>query len=95
MGELGVKEAIHKVFTPSQRMVWLGILYDTNKMTMSIPEQKLVEIMEVVHSWNGRTRATQQELQSLLGLLQFVASVSPPARLFTKRMLQCLRDKMR
>ena len=39
-----------------------------------------------------RSRATQCDMQSLLGLLQFVASVSPPTRIFTNRMLQDLRE---
>ena len=92
MRELGVAEAEHKVHLPAQRMVWLGIIYDTVDMRMSIPQDKMAEIMEVLQQWDGRTMTTQRELQALIGLLQFVASVSPPVRIFTNRMLQCLRD---
>ena len=92
MNELGIVEAEHKVCPPSQSMIWLGIQYDTVAMTMSIPPQKLREIGEVVSEWQGRSRATQREMQSLFGLLQFVASVSPPARLFTNRILANLRE---
>ena len=92
MHELGVVEALHKVCQPAQIMVWLGILFNTRKMEICIPPAKLTEVMEVVASWQGRQRATRGEMQSLLGLLQFVASVSPPTRIYTNRMLQCLRD---
>ena len=92
MRELGVVEALHKVCQPAQEMVWLGILYNSVDMRMSIPGPKLEEIMQTLQSWEGRVRATRQEMQSLLGLLQFVASVTPPARLFTNRMLQNLRE---
>ena len=92
MRDLGVQEALHKVHPPTQRLVWLGILYDTILMRMSIPADKMEEIMVVLGSWEGRARATRREVQALLGLLQFVASVSPPVRIFTNRMLQCLRE---
>ena len=59
---------------------------------MRIPPQKLNEIMVTIESWQDRSRATRSEMQSLLGLLQFVASVSLPTRIFTNRMLQNLRD---
>ena len=95
MRELGIAEAEHKVCPPAQSMIWLGIQYDTVTMEMSIPPQKLREIGEVVSGWQGRSRATQREMQSLFGLLQFVASVSPPARLFTNRILENLRETPR
>ena len=43
----------------------------------------------------GRLRATYREVQSLLGLLHFVASVSPPVRVYTNRMLLNLREMPR
>ena len=95
MRDLGVAEAAHKVCRPAQVMVWLGIRYDSRDMTMTIPEAKLREIVQILRDWEGRRRATARQMQSLLGLLQFVASVSPPARVFTNRMLQCLREAPR
>ena len=73
-------------------MVWLGLWYDSTEMTISIPQEKLGEIMEEVKEWEGKVRASRHEMQRLLGLLQFVASVSPPARVFTNRMLTNLRE---
>ena len=92
MASLGVVEAKHKVHQPSQTMVWLGIHYDSRSMTMCIPELKLAEVMAILQEWKGKTRATRRELQQLLGLLQFVASVAPTVRVFSNRMLQNLRD---
>ena len=91
MAELGVVEAQHKTHRPAQQIVWLGIFYDTVAMTMTIPATKVEEIMVELGEWEGRKRATRQQLQRLIGLLQFVASVSPPVRIFSNRMLQCLR----
>ena len=95
MGELGVVEAAKKVCRPAQCMIWLGIRFDTRDMTMRIPDGKMGEIKEVLTEWEGRHRVTQREMQSLLGLLQFSASVSPPARIFTNRMLENMREAPR
>ena len=92
MRELGVNEAGHKVCQPAQRMVWLGLLYDTVEMTITIPAAKMDEIMQLLPVWGGKQRATRQEMQSLLGTLPFLAGVSPPTRVFTNRMLENLRE---
>ena len=92
MGTLGVQQAEHKICLPSQVMVWLGIRFDSLAMSMEIPRGKLDEIMACLGEWSGKTRATRREIQSLLGLLNFVASVAPPVRLFTNRMLDHLRE---
>ena len=92
MARLGVKQAEKKICLPSQQMIWLGIHFDTITMIMSIPAPKMREVMDCLCIWQGKLRATRKEIQSLLGLLNFVASVAPPARLFTNRMLDTLRE---
>ena len=92
MAELGVVEAVKKICRPAQKMVWLGLLYDSIEMTITIPPDKLQEIMEEIRFWQGKTRATQREMQRLPGLLQFVAGVSPPTTVFTNRILNDLRE---
>ena len=92
MAELGLEEALHKVCPPAQTMIWLGILFNSVEMTMRIPPEKMDEIKMTLESWEGKKRATLKELQSLMGTLNFVASVSPPARIFTNRMLEVLRE---
>ena len=92
MGELGISEAANKICQPAQVMIWLGILFDTVNMTMSIPQDKLQEVMQTVRDWAGSMRATRRKMMSLIGLLQFVASVAPPARIFTNHMLQDLSE---
>ena len=90
--ELGVQEAEKKVCPPSQVMTWLGIEFNTKEMTMSLPEKKLREVAECLAEWQGRKRANLKEIQSVFGLLQFVTSVAPTARLFTNRILEAIRD---
>ena len=90
--DLGLQEASHKICPPSQVLVWLGIEFDSRDMTMKIPPQKLDEIVKLVQTWGDKTVTTRKELQSLLGSLNFVGSVSHPARIYTNRLLEFLRS---
>ena len=92
MDLLGVEQAQSKICPPTQQMIWLGIYFDTLAMSMSIPKEKMEEIMACLGEWGDKQRATKKEIQSLLGLLNFVASVAPLTRLFTNRMLDALRE---
>ena len=90
--ELGLVEAVSKICEPSQTMIWLGILFNTSEMTMSIPKAKLGEILEDLQVWDGKIHATKKQMQSIIGSMQFVAKVAPPVRLFLNRMIECMKD---
>ena len=89
---LGLQEAKHKASPPSQSMVWLGLLFDTINMTVSIPQGKLDDITATLQDWQQRATAHKTQLQSLLGSLFHIAQCVPPARLFLNRMLATLRE---
>ena len=90
--ELGLVEAVNKICEPSQTMVWLGILFNTTEMTMSIPKGKLNEILIDLQDWDGKFHATKRQMQSMIGSMQFVAKVVPPVRLFLIRMIECMKE---
>ena len=92
LAELGLKEAKHKASPPAQVLVWLGLQFNTRKMTVSIPPVKLREIMDIVFVWASKKLASRQQLQSILGKLFHVAQCCPPAHLFLSRMLATLHD---
>ena len=46
--DLGLKESASKAHPPSTSMPYLGIQFDTVKMTMSIPPDKVYEVRQVV-----------------------------------------------
>jgi hypothetical protein len=73
-------------------MEWLGLLFNTRDMTLSIPHDKLAEIHTTLLEWSTRKVAHKQQLQSLLGSLFHVAQCVAPARLFLNRMLSTLRS---
>ena len=88
---IGLEVAPHKNCPPSQSMIWLGILVNSVDMTLSIPEGKLKEIQETVQNWDDKALANRKQVQSILGLLNFVGSVAPPVRIYTNRILNFLR----
>ena len=52
LAKLGLQEARHKSppHLPSQNMVWLGFRFDMVAMTVTLPPEKLAEIMDLVSS---------------------------------------------
>ena len=91
MTTVGLELAPHKTCPPSTSMVWLGILFDSEHMIMSIPDDKLTEIQTIVKSFDSKQLATRREVQSLMGSLNFIGSVAPPVRIYTNRILNFLR----
>ena len=88
---LGIEEAKNKASEPSTKLAFLGIWFDTNKMTMEVTPDRLVEIRELTNNWLGKEEATVKEVQSIIGKLNFVAKCVKPARIFICRMLNFLR----
>lgn len=88
---LGLKENIQKAVEPSTLMVFLGILFNSEDMTLTIPEEKLFQTRMLLREWLCRVSCTFKELQSLLGTLQHVSSCVRPGRAFINRMLNEMR----
>jgi hypothetical protein len=88
--ELGVPVAPHKCMGPTTYLVFLGILIDTQKMEISLPEQKLAQLKEMLVTWKDKKGCTKKELQSLIGHLQHATTVVRPGRRFVRGMLSLL-----
>lgn len=73
-------------------MVYLGVHFDTHKMEMSVPVEKLAELKAEIDKWARKTVMTKRELQGLLGRLFWVAKVVRFSRTFMGRLLTQLRD---
>ena len=90
--ELGLDISWKKLHPPSTQAVCLGIMFDTVHRTISIPPDKLQDIITLCNNWRNKTTCTKANLQSLLGSLLYVSKCVKPARFFLNRMLQVLRD---
>ena len=89
--DLGLEESTKKAEEPSTRMTYLGVMFDTEAMTMQVPPDKLAEIKAEINIWARKTTIIRRDLQSLLGKLFWVAKVVRYARAFMGRLLQQLR----
>ena len=88
----GFEEAQDKACPPSEIMIFLGILFNTIKMTMEITPDRLAEIKSLVMLWLDKKTASLKEIQQLLGKLNFVGCCVQPSRVFVNRILNWLRD---
>ena len=90
--ELGLPMATNKIQPPSSCATWLGITFDTEKMEMRIPGEKLQDTLILLRQWKQKQSCSYTELQSLLGKLHHISKCCKPARLFVGRMLCTLRE---
>jgi hypothetical protein len=91
LAELGLPVSVAKLVDPSQLMVFLGILFDSINMTLSLEDARLAALLSELNAWEHRTSASRAELQSLIGTLAFAAKVVRPGRTFLRRMLDQLK----
>ena len=89
--DLALPEAPKKAQPPTTRIKWLGVVIDTMEKSLSIPEDKLSEVLEQVNRYARAKSMTKKQLQSILGQLLHVAKCVHPARTFISRLLEALR----
>ena len=80
-----------KLVPPTTRLEFLGITFDSQKMTMEISEQKMKEIQVEINRWLLRTSAKRKEVESLIGKLQFLAKCVRAGRIFLSRLIHWIR----
>ena len=91
LADLGLDISVNKLQPPDTKVVCLVILFDTVNCTISIPDEKLAEVIHMCQVWTDKSVCNKRELQSLLGLLLYISKCVKPARIFLNRMLQFLR----
>ena len=84
--ELGVPLALEKLEGPSTSLTFLGVILDTTRMEIRLPEDKLKRILGELSSWIGKKKATRRQILSLVGLLQHATKVVKYGRSFVARM---------
>lgn len=92
LGDCGLIESIEKSCPPSTVMVFLGVKFNTETLTLEVTADRLQEILVLLDDWLDKVQASKREVQSLVGKLVFVAACVPPGRIFISRMLNFLRS---
>ena len=66
---LGFQLSHNKLVPPCQELSFLGILFNTVSLTLSLPPKKLLELQDIVCTFSQRKRASKRQLQQLAGCL--------------------------
>ena len=85
--DLNIPIAPGKTFPACTCLEFMGILLDSNTMEARLPVDKLTHIQEALGQWTTRNSATLQELQSLIGTLQFACKVIAPGHPFLQHII--------
>lgn len=91
--ELGVPLSPEKEEGPSPVLTVLGIVIDTIKGELRLPEDKLSRLIQAASEWSKRKKCTRKELESLVGTLQHAATVVRPGRTFFRRAISLLKRR--
>ncbi|KAK2568794.1 hypothetical protein P5673_006820 [Acropora cervicornis] len=89
--ELGLAASPAKDQLPNTQMLVLGIWFNTDDMTISVPEFRLLELRAEISHWLTLEQATKHQLQVLVGKLSYVCSCVRLGRAFMSRLLNELR----
>ena len=90
--DLGLRESTSKAHPPSTLMPYLGIMFNTITMRMSIPPEKVAEVREDISLWVKKSSASKKLLQQLLGKLLWVSKCVRFSRGFIGRLLSQLQQ---
>ena len=88
----GIDESKKKACPPSTIMTFVGVLFNTETMTIEITPERLQELQILLATWLGKENATLKEIQSLLGKLNFVAACVRPGRVLLKWLKQLYKE---
>ena len=92
LDKLHIETSPEKRIPPTTRLEFLGITFDTIKMTMEISQEKLAEIKNKLDGWMFRTKARRREVESLIGKLQFLAKCIKAGRIFLSRLINLIKE---
>lgn len=92
---LGLLVNLEKCTLPAQETVFLGMLLDSAKMQVCVPQQKLISIQQCLiqfkADFSGKNRVPRKTFLSLLGKLAFVSKAVKSSRLFLRRMWDTIK----
>lgn len=92
--DLGFSVNWGKCISPSTKVQYLGIIFDSDRMTLSLPEKKLTDVHRELQFFLGRHRATKHQIQRLCGVLAHAAKVIYGGRTFSRRIINLLKPSL-
>lgn len=87
---LGIPIAIHKTEGPATELTFLGIVIDTLRCELRLPQEKLIRLQSLLDSWTSKKHCRRNELESLLGYMSHAATVVRHGRTFLRQLFSLL-----
>ena len=88
---LGFHIAWKKIISPTQVVRYLGLEFDSIKMELRLPGDKLAKTKELVVTFRGKKCCKKKELQVLAGHLAHASQVVRGGRTFSRRIINLLK----
>ena len=88
--ELGFTLSAHKAVLPCQQLIFLGIQFDTVRLTLSLPTVKLAELHTQVKDFLRKSCVSKRDLQRLVGKLNWACRVVYGGRTFLRRTIDLM-----
>ena len=87
---LSVPLADEKTEGPTEVLVFLGLELDSRNMTVRIPREKILELIDKINDILSATKTTLKAMQSLIGSLNFCCRAIIPGRPFCRRLINAI-----
>ena len=88
---LGFHVSFDKVLGPSRTIVYLGIIIDSDRMELRLPEGKLSKLIVMLDKYLSCNRISKKELESLGGLLSHCSHVVKGGKIFCKSVYEAYK----
>ena len=85
--DLDIPLALDKIEGPSTLLIYLGIIINSLRMTIEVPDEKLSEATANLKKWYCQRTCTKRQLKSLIGKLGHICKVVRPGRMFLRRLI--------
>ena len=92
---LGVGRSESKSVPPDQIVEFIGNLVNAAELTIGVTPQRKIQVLRELEKWRTRVTCSRQQLESLIGKLQFMSNCIKPGRLFISRMLMEMKAMCR
>ena len=92
---LGFKVAWNKIHPPAKATQFLGIIIDSEKMELRLPEGKLIRVQQQLEELQTRQTITKKELERAAGLLAHCSTVVRGGRTFCRRIYDACKGAPR
>lgn len=88
--DLKVPVSKAKTFLPARIVEILGLIIDTENMSISVDPERIQDILNEMSHIEGRKAVKKRELERLAGKMVFVCSVVPGGRTFMREILDTM-----